>query len=95
MSGAREVWHYSNGKRIPGPCRDLRIKRGVSPRDSATGYSFQLPKYWKHSERHIESGPNKGRCCWTTEQEAIDMVKRAQDAGEDITWDKGGGIGEE
>lgn len=73
----------------------MRVQHGVSPRDRNVGYSFQLPKNWKHAKRHIKSGPNKGRACWTTEQEAMDMVSRAKDAGEDLTWDRGGGLGEE
>lgn len=59
------------------------------------GFSFQLPRYYKHANRFIEHGPAKGRPCWTSKQEASEIAARASDAGEDIVWDKGGGLQED
>jgi hypothetical protein len=93
----RRTYVFRNGKwfeKEPSPKR----KRGLGPMNGAgdgRGFSFQLPKYYKHANRFIESGPAKGRPCWTTKQEASEIAARARDAGEDIEWDAGGGLQED
>jgi hypothetical protein len=70
--------------------------KGIKPMNgtgNGTGFSFQLPKNYKHANRFIEKGPLKGRPYWTSQREAEEISARARDAGEDITWDRGGGLG--
>ena len=90
----RQVWHYEpDGTRVEGPCPDRRPPGGMrGGRDRARGFSFQLPKNYKYANRFIESGVHKGRPCWTSKKEAEDMCKRAEAHGEDVSWDKGGGL---
>jgi hypothetical protein len=47
------------------------------------GMSYQIPKGWDDGSgkiRHIQSGPNKGRVCWTSRHEAKEIAKRLQDS---------------
>lgn len=93
----RRRFVFRNGKwfeKEPGPKR----KKGIKPMNGAgdgRGFSFQLPRYYKYANKFIERGPMKGRPYWETKREAAEIAARARDAGEDLEWDKGGGLQED
>ncbi len=46
--------------------------------------SVQLPRWWPYARHH----DSRGACIFESEEEAKEAVKRAQDAGEVVAWDR-------
>lgn len=45
--------------------------------------SIQAPKWWPYAKRHDE----QGRCVFESEEEYKEAIRRAQGAGEQVSWD--------
>jgi len=61
-----------------------RDRQNQFGRGEIRGISFQFPTGWDDGSgkvRHVQSGPFKGRVCWTSKHEATEVAKRHEGMG--------------
>lgn len=74
----RTVFHYDPEKSqvVPGPAPRRTKKQRVIGAKDYSGMSYQIPPDIGPAHlRRIQSGPEKGRICWTTREEAVEAGK--------------------
>lgn len=84
------IWHYVNGKRVDGPAPRRPYKHAVLGEGSERGFSFQLAK--NRSYIPDQKFTPEGWPAWTSKQEAREIAARAQGKGDDIAWERDGGL---
>jgi hypothetical protein len=85
----RRTFVVRNGKVVEGKGQNRPSELPIPGEGDPRGFSFQLPKNYKHATRYTKDGFPM----WTTKSEAQDIAKRAADQGDSrLQWDKYGGM---
>jgi hypothetical protein len=80
----RRRYVVRDGKVVEGGAEARPIAEAIPGQGDGRGTTVQLPKNYPYAKSHLADGT----VCWNTQSEARDVAKRAQDHGEDLSWDR-------